>query len=81
MIICIADYIGGYKTEDWTVVQNNIDVMNGSTGTSAGVRGLVPAPAIGDQNKFLCGDGTWQSCSIAWGTFSDLINIQEDAKN
>lgn len=31
----------------------------GATGGTAGVRGLVPAPAAGDQGKFLRGDSTW----------------------
>lgn len=35
--------------------------MTGATSGSAGAKGLVPAPAAGDQGKFLRGDGTWQS--------------------
>lgn len=35
--------------------------MTGASSGSAGVKGLVPAPAAGDQGKFLRGDGTWQS--------------------
>ena len=46
---------------DWTVVQNNVDVMTGATSSTAGTKGLVPAPASGNQNKFLRADGTWQS--------------------
>ncbi len=33
--------------------------MVGATGSVAGVRGLVPAPAAPDNLKFLRGDGTW----------------------
>ncbi|MGN8905332.1 pyocin knob domain-containing protein [Bacillota bacterium HCP28S3_F12] len=36
----------------------------GATSSSAGSHGLVPAPAKGDQSKFLRGDKTWQSISI-----------------
>lgn len=36
-------------------------VMTGASSGSAGAKGLVPAPAAGDQGKFLRGDGTWQS--------------------
>ena len=37
--------------------------MVGATSSTAGVKGAVPAPAAGDQNNFLCGDGTWGSYS------------------
>lgn len=36
------------------------EVMAGATANVAGHSGLVPAPAAGNQNKFLRGDGTWQ---------------------
>lgn len=34
-------------------------VMTGATAGTAGAKGLVPAPAAGDESKFLRGDGTW----------------------
>lgn len=34
--------------------------MVGATDTAAGTAGLVPAPAAGDDDKFLRGDGTWR---------------------
>lgn len=33
--------------------------MTGATSSAAGASGLVPAPAAGDQNDVLKGDGTW----------------------
>ncbi len=33
--------------------------MTGASSSAAGKAGLVPAPAAGDQNKVLKGDGTW----------------------
>ena len=72
MIICVNSN-STYNPIDWTIVQNNVDVMIGATGTVNGTKGLVPAPATGDDGKFLCGDGTWQSPSVAWGKFSELI--------
>jgi len=36
-----------------------IDDMGAATSSSAGTNGLVPAPAAGDQTKYLRGDGTW----------------------
>lgn len=32
----------------------------GASASSAGTAGYVPAPGIGNQNKFFRGDGTWQ---------------------
>ena len=49
--------------EDGTSILNNgvanIQTMTGAGSNAAGTRGLVPAPASGDQGKFLKGDGTW----------------------
>lgn len=36
-------------------------VMTGATSGAAGTSGLVPAPAAGDQAKYLTGAGTWQT--------------------
>lgn len=35
------------------------DDFTGATSSTAGVHGYVPAPAAGDQDKILMGDGTW----------------------
>ena len=35
--------------------------MKPATASAAGTPGLVPAPAAGAQNKYLRGDGTWQT--------------------
>lgn len=35
--------------------------MTGATSSAAGTHGLVPAPAAGNQAKYLRGDGTWQT--------------------
>jgi hypothetical protein len=40
-------------------------VMTGATASTAGTSGMVPAPAAGDQTKFLTGAGTWESIEIA----------------
>lgn len=37
--------------------------VTGATSQTAGVHGLVPAPAAGDESKFLKGDGTWDTVS------------------
>lgn len=36
-----------------------IEVMTGATADAAGTSGLVPAPAAGEQDKYLRGDGMW----------------------
>ena len=35
--------------------------MTGATASTDGVAGLVPAPQSGDEEKYLRGDGTWQT--------------------
>jgi hypothetical protein len=40
--------------------------FTGATSSAAGVAGLVPTPIVGDQNKYLKGDGTW--ATVAAGT-------------
>lgn len=64
MIICISDYSSSFKYSDWTVIQNNVDVMQGATTSANGVKGLVPAPSTTDVDLYLKGDGTWGKPSI-----------------
>lgn len=54
--------------------------MTGATSSVAGTHGLVPAPAAGDQVKYLKGDGTWGAFELvelsygeanAWSKFID----------
>lgn len=42
--------------------------MTAATASAAGKAGLVPAPPAGSQNKFLRGDGTWQSTAYTLPT-------------
>ena len=44
-----------------------VDVFQGATSLLAGTWGLVPAPAAGDQDKCLFGDGTWRVASGGGG--------------
>jgi hypothetical protein len=39
--------------------------MTGATASTDGASGLVPAPAAGDQDKVLRGDGTWGDAANA----------------
>ena len=47
------------------------EVMKGATASTAGNAGLVPAPAAGNHNKFLRGDGTWQIAGEVMGVKGD----------
>ena len=44
-------------------ISNPTDVFTGATASTAGTAGLVPAPAAGDEAKFLKADGTWATVS------------------
>lgn len=46
--------------------------MKGSTATAAGTAGLVPTPAAGTNNKYLRGDGTWQTPPDTNTTYSPM---------
>ena len=73
MIICIKDN-KSFIASDWTIVQNNVDVMTGAKGLLNGTKGLVPAPKVGEENKFLKGDGTWTNIpTCEWGDIGSLI--------
>ena len=43
-----------------------LSTFTGATTSTAGTQGAVPAPAAGDEEKFLRGDGTWQTNDGAW---------------
>ena len=62
--------------------------FTGATSGAAGTAGLVPAPAAGDQNKVLKGDGTWADDSTelvemvygessAWAKFIAAYNAKK----
>ena len=48
------------NTTYWEKLVPDVAVMQGASGSAAGKSGLVPAPEIGDNNKFLAGDGTFK---------------------
>lgn len=53
--------------------------MTGATASAAGTHGLVPAPAAGDNAKFLRGDGTWNNvpAELSGLTDVDLTNVAD----
>ena len=75
-------YILNYNTDTLGLDTNNkltVKVMTGSDSITGGAAGLVPAPSAGDQDKFLKGDGTWDTVggggsSYTEGTGIDITN-------
>ena len=60
-----------------------LPVMTGATSSAAGTVGAVPAPAAGDEAKFLRGDGTWVGSTSAtiWGSLTGTLSDQTDLQN
>lgn len=61
----------GSSAVSFDVDNTKPDVMKGATASTAGNAGLVPAPAAGNNNKFLRGDGTWQIAGEVTGVKGD----------
>lgn len=61
----MEDFAGKYNGKQIDQKLDKVKSMVGATASEAGETGLVPAPAKGDDGKFLCGDGTYKSpCEI-----------------
>ena len=61
------------NTTYWKKLIPDVAVMKGATASVAGASGLVPAPAKGNQNKFLRGDGTWADAKISTEELVDIL--------
>ena len=46
------------------IINDGVGVFVGASSTANGIAGLVPRPVIGDQNKFLSGNGSWTTINI-----------------
>lgn len=70
-------------TGDYDDLLNKPTIMTGASAGDAGTSGLVPAPAAGDQAKFLQGDGTWvnPTAATAWGNITGTLSDQTDLQN
>lgn len=51
----MEDFIGKYNGNQIDSRLDKVKDMVGATASEAGEAGLVPAPAKGDDGKFLCG--------------------------
>lgn len=73
------DHSGGANGAklDYNNLNNLPDLSDftGATAEAAGKRGMVPAPAAGDQGKALLGDGTWELLVKAIAEASGTITI------
>ena len=57
------------------IISANYPDVIGATSSTAGTRGLVPAPAAGDEDKFLKGNGTWGSVSAGSASLAGLTDV------
>ena len=48
-----------------TATKKTVSTMGAASSSAAGTAGLVPAPAAGDQAKFLKADGTWSTVATS----------------
>lgn len=59
----VRNNILGFNGTEWVPMDVNalvqVSVMGGANADVAGTAGLVPAPAAGEENYFLRGDGSW----------------------
>ena len=60
----MEDFIGKYNGGQIDSRLDKVKDMVGATASQAGEDGLVPAPAKGDEGRFLCGDGTWKDVVV-----------------
>ena len=60
----MEDFIGKYDGNQINSRLDKVKDMVGATASQAGEDGLVPAPAKGDEGRFLCGDGTWKDVVV-----------------
>ena len=63
-------------------VRDNVeaDEMTGATADADGTSGKVPAPKAGQEDLFLCGDGTWREAGTNIGETltHDVAEIKKD---
>lgn len=53
-----------------------ISVMGGASAETAGTQGLVPAPAAGEQEYFLRGDGKWAPIEIPEAAETQIFEVE-----
>lgn len=66
-----------FQNIDAQMYQNETLAFTGATSSTDGHVGNVPAPLIGDEEKFLKGDGTWATPSGGGGGSSTLSGLTD----
>lgn len=80
----MEDFIGKFNGDQIDVKLEKVKDMVGATASAAGTAGLVPAPAKGDESKFLCGDGTYKDIPASYPDYTvfDIVaKLYEDTTN
>lgn len=68
-----------YVNVPWSDSNTTYSNMKGASASASGQAGLVPAPAAGAQEKYLRGDGTWQTPSNANTAYSAMTGATASA--
>lgn len=61
-----------------TGTNTGVPVMTGASSSTAGVKGLVPAPPANAATRFLSSLGTWLQLNLAWGAITGTLSAQTD---
>ena len=69
----LANAAKNYTLAEFANISGGANDFTGATSIAGGLSGLVPAPSIGDENKFLRGDGSWASISSGGGSSSGNV--------
>lgn len=80
----MADFQGKYTGNDVDARLDKIKDVVGATASQDGEGGMVPKPVIGDEAKFLRGDGVWADIDYSLGPlldFGPIRNISIDILN
>ena len=59
-----------YYWDGSAYVQTSMPIMTGATSLAAGTSGQVPTPSVGDDSKYLKGDGTWSNATVVDGSIT-----------
>ena len=61
-------------------IRQGLAPLVGATASTAGTKGLVPAPSVADRLKVLSGAGTWVALptGAAWGAITGTLSAQTD---
>lgn len=73
----VSFLIYDYNTQSWVNKMPSQIAFGGATSESMGKAGLVPAPARGQENLFLRGDGKWAAATCGAALFEAVLGENE----